>query len=262
MEHKRMNAQKALGAEAAIALKSAGQKIAVLTAYDYPSARLLEEAGVDWILVGDSLGMVVLGYPDTTHVTMADMLHHTTAAARGLSQTPLIADLPIHTYDSPEDAVRNARALLHAGAHAVKLEGGAAMSDRIEALVQNEIPVMGHIGMLPQSVLVEGGYRIKGKTPYDSERLVHDAISLEAAGAFAMVVELVDPQAAKRITESVRVPTIGIGSGPHCDGQVLVTHDLLGAFPWFCPKFVKPVAHVGEVMREAARQFVSNLKNT
>ena len=242
------------------ALKRSGQKIVVLTAYDYPGARLLEEAGVDWVLVGDSLGMVVLGYPDTTHVTLADMLHHTAAAARGLTHTPLIADLPIGTYDTAEAAVENARLLLRAGAQAVKIEGGVSHRNRVEALVAAGIPVMGHIGMLPQSVLLEGGYRMKGKTQDSSDQLLADAHALTHAGVFGIVLELVHPFSAKRITESVAVPTIGIGSGPDCDGQVLVTHDLTGAFPWFRPKFATAKAAVGEAVRTAAAQFASEVR--
>jgi 3-methyl-2-oxobutanoate hydroxymethyltransferase len=255
-----MQPKDALSQPACRAIKSSGVPIAVLTAYDYPGARLLEEAGVDWVLVGDSLGMVVLGYPDTTGVTLADMVHHTAAAARGLTRTPLIADLPIGTYDTPEAALRSAGALIAAGAHAVKLEGGASHADRIAALSHAGIPVMGHIGMLPQSVKAEGGYRIKGKTQPEADTLVADALAVEAAGAFSMVVELVHPDAAGRIRRAVGVPIIGIGSGPDCDGQVLVTHDLTGAFPWFRPKFVTPTAAVGEACKTAAAAWVKSLK--
>jgi 3-methyl-2-oxobutanoate hydroxymethyltransferase len=241
--------------------KRSGRKLAMLTAYDYPGARLLEEAGVDWVLVGDSLGMVVLGYPDTTHVTLDDMLHHTAAVARGLSRTPLISDLPIGTYGTPEAAVQNARALLHVGAHAVKIEGGASHRSQIEALVAEGIPVMGHIGMLPQSVLLEGGYHLKGKTPEASDVLLADALALADAGVFAMVLELVHPAAAQRITEAAPVPTIGIGSGTHCDGQVLVTHDLTGAFPWFRPKFATAKAAVGDTIRSAAAEFAADARS-
>ena len=241
---------------ACAAAKAQGKRVSVLTAYDYPGARLLEEAGVEWILVGDSLGMVVLAYPDTTHVTLADMAHHTAAAARGLTHTPLIADLPIGTYNDEATAIQSARILLSAGAHAVKLEGGVSHAKQVAALTAAGIPVMGHIGMLPQSVLLEGGYRIKGRTEDAATALVKDALALEAAGAFAMVVELVEPGAAQRIREAVRIPTIGIGSGEACDGHVLVTHDLVGAFPWFHPKFVTPAAHVGESIREAVKNWV------
>lgn len=241
-------------------LKSRGVPIAVLTAYDYPGARLLEEAGVDWILVGDSLGMVVLGYPDTTSVTLSDMVHHTAAAARGLKQTPLIADLPIGTYNTPDAAVTNARALLAAGAHAVKLEGGVSHVPQITAIANAGMPVMGHIGMLPQSVVTEGGYKLKGKTREEGDALVSDALAVEAAGAFSIVVELVQSDTARRIRNAIRIPTIGIGSGADCDGQVLVTHDLTGAFPWFRPKFVTPMAAVGEEARTAAETWIKSVR--
>ena len=240
--------------------KASGEPISVLTAYDYPTARLLEEAGVDWLLVGDSLGMVVLGYPDTTRVTLAEMIHHTAAAARGATHTPVIADLPFQSYQSPAQAVDSATALRKAGAHAVKLEGGAEMAPQIRAIAQAGIPVMGHIGMLPQSVLLEGGYKKKGKTPDDARRLVDDARAIESAGVFAMVLELVVPEASSQIRKAVQVPTIGIGSGPDCDGQVLVTSDLVGGFPWFTPKFVKPLENIGDRVRAAAERFRESLK--
>jgi 3-methyl-2-oxobutanoate hydroxymethyltransferase len=242
--------------------KKSGLPIAVLTAYDYPGARLLEEAGVDWILVGDSLGMVVLGYPDTTSVTLSDMLHHTAAVARGLSHTPLIADLPFGTYATPDQALASARALISAGAHAVKLEGGVSHAAHIKALSDAGIAVMGHIGMLPQSVREEGGYKIKGKTAEQAQALVADALALESAGAFSMVVELVHPDSAAAIQKAVSIPTIGIGAGPHCDGQVLVTHDLVGAFPWFHPKFVTPTAAVGHSIRHAAKEWIQGIKSS
>ncbi|MEI6871975.1 MAG: 3-methyl-2-oxobutanoate hydroxymethyltransferase, partial [Verrucomicrobiota bacterium] len=197
--------------------------------------------------------------PDTTHVTLADMIHHTKAVARGLTHTPLIADLPIGTYPDETTAMHSARELLNAGAHAVKLEGGTSHSGIVNALTSAGIKVMGHIGMLPQSVLIEGGYRIKGKTPEDAERLVNDALALEAAGAFALVVELVAAETAAMIQKAVHIPTIGIGSGEACDGQVLVTHDLIGAFPWFHPKFVTPAAHVGETIRSVVANWVQQL---
>ena len=243
-------------------LKKSGELITVLTAYDYPGARLLEEAGVDWILVGDSLGMVVLGYPDTTSVTLADMIHHTAAVSRGLSHTPLIADLPIGTYATPDETLKNAKALIDAGAHAVKLEGGVSHAPQIKALASAGIPVMGHIGMLPQRVREEGGYKIKGKSPEQAKSLVEDAVALEAAGAFSMVVELVHPDTAHLIQKAVQIPTIGIGAGPHCDGQVLVTHDLIGAFPWFRPKFVTPTLNVGDLIRGAAQNWIQQLKRS
>ncbi len=236
--------------------KQRGEKISVLTAYDYPTARLLDESGVDAILVGDSLGMVVLGYEDTTEVTLAEMLHHTRAAARGVKRALVIGDLPIHTYDTPEQALATARQLMKAGAQAVKFEGGVTHAERIAAVVAAGIPFMAHIGMLPQSVREEGGYKVKGRTPADAERLMQDALAVEEAGAFAVVLEIVAPDAARAISERLKIPTIGIGSGKDCDGQVLVTHDLIGLFPWFTPKFVSPEARVGEEIRRATRAFI------
>lgn len=240
--------------------KERGEKIAMLTAYDYPTARLLEETGVDVLLVGDTLGMVVLGYPDTTLVTMDEMLHHTRAVARGAQKTAILADLPKGSYDTPEQAVENGSRLIEAGAHAVKLEGGASHVPQIEALVRAGIPVMPHIGMMPQHVREEGGYRIKGKTPEEVERLLADARAVEAAGAWGILLELVRPEAAKQITAAVRIPTIGIASGPECDGQVLVTPDLVGGFPWFTPKFVQPRAQIGKTIGEAAAGYVRDVK--
>ena len=248
--------------EPLLTAKARGHKIAMLTAYDYPTARLLDEAGVDCLLVGDSLGMVVLGYPDTTHVTMAEMLHHTRAVARGTQRAPVVADLPIHTYDTPEQAVANARLLIEAGADAVKLEGGVSHASQIAAITGSGIPLVAHIGMLPQSVLEEGGYKIKGKTPEAAEQLLADAKAVEAAGAFAVVMELVKPEAASAITAALRIPTIGIGSGPECDGQVLVIHDLAGLFPWFTPKFAKPLAAAGVAIRNAAAEYTAQVHGT
>jgi 3-methyl-2-oxobutanoate hydroxymethyltransferase len=242
-------------------MKERGEKIALLTAYDYPTARLLDESGVDMLLVGDSLGMVMLGYPDTTLVTMEEMIHHTRAVARAATRAPVLADLPIASYITGAEAVVNGARLTEAGAHAVKLEGGASHTAQIEALVSAHIPVMAHIGMMPQRVRVEGGYRIKGRTPEEAARLVEDAMAVEASGAFALVLELVVGDVARRITETIRIPTIGIGSGPHCDGQVLVTHDLIGLFPWFTPKFVSPAANVAEAIRAAATEFVRATKS-
>ena len=242
------------------AMKERGEKIAVLTAYDYPTARLLEEGGVDAVLVGDSLGMVVLGYPDTTHVTMEEMMHHTRAVARGARRTAIWADLPIASYDEPKQAVLNARRLLEAGAHAVKLEGGRSHVPQIEALAAAGIPAMAHIGMMPQSVKIEGGYRIKGRTIEQAEALLADAVAVEAAGSFALLLELVVPEVARTISKSIRIPTIGIGSGAGCDGQVLVTHDLIGFFPWFTPKFAQPRARIAEDIRTAAAAFCADVK--
>src|SRR5947209_3768434 len=217
-------------------MKRAGQRITALTAYDYPTARLLDESGIDIILVGDSLGMVVLGYEDTTFVTLEEILHHTRAAARGVKRALLVADLPIHTYETPEQAVATSRALVNAGAQAVKLEGGVTHVPQIEAIVAAGIPLMGHIGMLPQSVREEGGYKVKGRTPEQAEALLRDGRAVESAGAFSLVLEIVKADVARQISEMLTIPTIGIGSGEHCDGQILVTHDLIGLFPWFTPK--------------------------
>jgi 3-methyl-2-oxobutanoate hydroxymethyltransferase len=242
------------------AMKARGEKITALTAYDYPTARLLDESGIDIILVGDSLGMVVLGYPDTTQVTLAEMVHHTRAAARGVKRATLVADLPIKTYDNAEQAVATARELMAAGAPAVKLEGGASHAKRIEAVVQAGIPVMAHIGMLPQSVREEGGYRVKGRSQSELEQLIQDAHAVEKAGAFAVVLEIVAPDAARQVTEAIGIPTIGIGSGDQCDGQILVTHDLIGLFPWFTPKFVSPEASVAAEIRHATTAFIERTR--
>lgn len=241
--------------------KKRGEKITALTAYDYPTARLLDESGIDIILVGDSLGMVVLGYEDTTEVTLADMVHHTRAAARGVKRALLVGDLPIHSYNDPEQAVTSARALMDVGAQAVKLEGGASHVAQIEAIIAAGIPVMGHIGMLPQSVREEGGYKVKGRTQAEAETLLRDAAAVEKAGAFAVVLEIVAPETARRITKELEIPTIGIGSGSQCDGQILVTHDLIGLFPWFTPKFVSPEARVADDIRRAAQAFIRRTKS-
>lgn len=240
--------------------KQSGHKLAVLTAYDYPMARLLDEAGVDLILVGDSLGMVVLGLPDTTGVTMADMLHHTRAVRRGVKRAPVIADLPYHSYDTPEAAVRNSRLLVEAGADAVKLEGGRAMIAQVRAIRAAGIPFVGHIGMLPQSVREEGGYKKKGRTEEGAAILLDDARALDEAGACAAVLESIVPEVAARITAGVAMSTIGIGAGVQCDGQVLVTPDLLGSFPWFRPPFAKARADVaGETLR-AVREYIAEVR--
>ena len=236
-------------------------KLTALTAYDYPTARLLDEAGLDVILVGDSLGMVVLGHPDTTHVTMEDMLHHTRAAARGAQKSLVVADLPYASYETPEQAVVNSRRLIDAGAGAVKLEGGVKRLPQIQAIIADGITLFGHLGMLPQHVKEEGGYKIKGKTPSEAQFLHEDAQELDRAGVAGIVLELVQADVAKTISQSIAAPTIGIGSGPSCDGNVLVIHDLVGLFPWFTPRFAKPLASVGTEIREAAAKFAANVRN-
>lgn len=241
-------------------MKAAGEKVAVLTVYDYPTARLLDEAGTDLLLVGDSVGMVVLGYPDTTHVTLSEILHHTRAVARAKPKAPIVADLPIGTYETPTMAVENARLLIEAGADAVKLEGGVRQETKLAALAAAGIPLMGHIGMLPQSVKAEGGYRRKGKTPAEAEALLADAKAIERAGGFAVVLELVQAETAAAISQAIAIPTIGIGSGNECDGQVLVIHDLVGMFPWFVPKHAHPKAQVGAEIRRAAEEYIRETK--
>ncbi len=242
------------------AVKSRGERIAVLTAYDYPTARLLDESGLDVLLVGDSLGMVVLGHPDTTFVTMDDMIHHTRAVARGTQRALIIADLPFGSAETPELALTNAKQLIEAGAHAVKIEGGASHAAHIALLAGAGVPVMAHIGMQPQRVRIEGGYRVKGKTEEQADALLADASAVEAAGAFGLLLELVVPAVAKAITESVKIPTIGIGSGTDCDGQVLVLHDVIGLFPWFKPKFATQRADVAAEIRRAATEFARALR--
>ena len=241
--------------------KRRGERVTALTAYDYPTARLLDESGIDIILVGDSLGMVVLGYEDTTQVTLAEMVHHTRAVARGVKQALIVGDLPIHTYDDAAQAVSSARALVEAGAQAVKLEGGVSHLAQIEAIIAAGIPVMGHIGMLPQSVREEGGYKVKGRTQAEAEALLRDAEAVEKAGVFAVVLEIVSPETARQIASALEIPTIGIGSGSHCDGQILVTHDLIGLFPWFTPKFVSPEARVADEIRKAVQVFIGRTKS-
>src|SRR6266849_1920190 len=215
-----------VSAETIRAMKARGEKIAALTAYDFPTAKLLDEAGIPFLLVGDSLGMVVLGYADTTFVTMAEMEHHVLVAA---------------------------------GAEAVKAEGGRNILPQVRAIVADGIPFLGHLGMLPQSVREEGGYRIKGKSDAEREALLADAAALAEAGAFAVVLELVTPPVAKAISQAIAIPTIGIGSGPDCDGQILVTHDLLGMFPWFTPKFVRPKLDVADQIRTVVKEWQHSL---
>ena len=225
------------------------EKIPALTAYDFPMTRLLDEAGIPLILVGDSLGMVVLGYKDTTSVTMEEIEHHLRAAARAKPRALLAADLPYRSYEDPQTALRNSQRLIAAGADAVKAEGGRRILPQVQAIVGAGIPFLGHLGMLPQSVREEGGYHVKGKTESEREALIADAKALADAGAFAIVLELVAPAVADELTRKIPIPTIGIGSGVECDGQILVTSDLLGLFPWFTPKFVKPRLNAAEQMK-------------
>ena len=236
--------------------KSTGEKLVVVTAYDALFTRIVEQAGIEAILVGDSVGMVVQGKPNTLSVTMDDMLYHTKLVAQAATKALIIGDMPFMSYQaSVEDAIRNAGLLLQAGASAVKLEGGKSVIDRVEALTRFGIPVMAHIGMTPQSVNQYGGYKVQGKEKVQAESMLADAKALEKAGAFSLVLEAVPVSLAKVITESLSIPTIGIGAGPHCDGQVLVLHDLLGLFDDFVPKFVKPYAHLKADALQALKRF-------
>ncbi|MBU6398704.1 MAG: 3-methyl-2-oxobutanoate hydroxymethyltransferase [Verrucomicrobia bacterium] len=241
------------------AMKGRGEPIAALTAYDFSLARHLDEAGIPLILVGDSLGMVVLGYPDTTSVTMAEMEHHVRAVARARPRALVGADLPYHSYQTVEIAVANAQRLVAAGAEAVKAEGGRGILPQVRAIVQAGIPLLGHLGMLPQSVREEGGYHVKGKVEAEHAALVADADALVAAGAFAIVLELVTPPVAKELTARLPVPTIGIGSGRDCDGQILVTTDLLGTSPGFIPRHAKPRLNGRELVRQTVRDWRQSL---
>lgn len=235
--------------------------VSELTAYDYPTARLLDDAGVDMLLVGDSLGMMMLGFPDTTHVTLAHMLHHTEAVARAHPKALLVADLPIHTYDTPEQALASARALVAAGAEAVKLEGGVDKEPHIQAIVQAGIPLQAHIGLLPQKIKEDGGYRMRGKTEEETAALLADLQAVVRAGAFSVVIECTNAAAAAKLTQASPIITIGIGAGHGtCDGEVQVYHDLVGGFPWFVPRFATPGASIAESISQAARNWVSSLR--
>jgi 3-methyl-2-oxobutanoate hydroxymethyltransferase len=244
-------------------MKAAGERITVLTAYDYPTGKLLDEAGIDVALVGDSLGMVVLGYENTLSVTIDDMIHHTAAVVRGVKHALVVADMPFMSYQiTVEDAVRNAgRLLQEAGAQAVKLEGGKAVAPTVERIVNLGIPVMGHLGYTPQSTHQLGGARMQGKDDAAALRLQEDARALEDAGAFAVVLELVPADVAARITKDLSIPTIGIGAGPSCDGQVQVVHDILGLYPDFSPKHSKQYANIWESTLEALRSYAREVKS-
>ena len=237
-------------------------KITCLTAYDYPTARLLDEAGVDVLLVGDSLAMVVLGYESTLPVTLEEMLHHTRAVRRGTRHALLVADMPYGSYhDDPMEAVRHAvRFVKEAGAEAVKIEGGERRMDLIARLAEAEIPVMGHIGLTPQSVNAFGGFRVQGKTEEAGEQLLRDARAVEAAGAFSIVLESIPRELATKITAELRIPTIGIGAGPDCDGQILVINDLLGLSFGHQPKFVRRYADVGEIVSRAVAEYCRDVR--
>lgn len=243
------------------AAKAKGEKLSMLTAYDYSTAKLEDESGINGILVGDSLGNVVLGYEDTVSVTMEDMIHHGAAVARGAKNALVVVDMPFMSYEvTVGEAVRNAGRLMKEGrAGAVKLEGGVRVAEQIRAIVKAGIPVMGHIGLTPQSINVFGGFKVQGKSEEAARALLADAKAVEEAGAFAVVIEAVPAALAQMITDAVSIPTIGIGAGAGCDGQILVYQDMLGMFSDFTPKFVKRYANVGEVMREAFANYAAEV---
>lgn len=242
-------------------MKLAGEKIVMLTAYDTPMARLLDGAGVDVVLVGDSLGMVALGHDSTLPVTLDAMVHHTSAVSRGVARALLVADMPFLSYQVElSEAIRNAgRLLQEGGAAAVKLEGGAAIAEVVRSLVEIGIPVMGHLGVLPQSVHQLGGYALRGTEAREADEIVADALALEKAGAFALVLESIPAALGRAITQRLGIPTIGIGAGPDCDGQVLVSADMLGLLDQV-PPFVKRYAELGDVIRTAARAFAADVR--
>jgi 3-methyl-2-oxobutanoate hydroxymethyltransferase len=244
------------------AMKKRGEPIAALTAYDCPTADLLDEAGVEIILVGDSVGMAVLGLDSTLPVTLDDMVHHARAVTRRRRRAQVVADMPWLTFHTgPYDAVRNAgRLIQEGGADAVKVEGGERSAEVLAALVGAQIPVMGHVGLTPQSVLAFGGYRVQGRTAPAADRVVADARACEAAGCYSVVLEGMPPDVARRVTETLAIPTIGIGAGGGCDGQILVTHDMLGLFTAFTPKFVKRYAELAETIRHAVGEYVRDVK--
>src|SRR5687767_10888225 len=237
-------------------------RIGMLTAYDYPSGRIADAAGADIILVGDSLGMVVLGYPDTLSVTVEDMLHHTRAVVRGAKSSLIVGDMPYLSYHlSVEESVRNAGHFIQAGAHAVKIEGAKTSRIKVvEAILDAEIPVMGHIGLTPQSVNAMGGFKLQGKNADDARRLLDEAMALEGAGCFSLVLECVPSELAQMITEQITIPTIGIGAGPFCDGQVLVFHDVLGIYDGHTPKFVRQYAHIAQDMQAALEAYLTDVR--
>jgi 3-methyl-2-oxobutanoate hydroxymethyltransferase len=236
--------------------KKGKQKIVMLTAYDYQIAKILDGTSIDLILVGDSLGMVVQGHSDTKSVTMSDMIYHTKNVAKGAQKTSIIGDMPISSCKTVEDGLRNAKQFLEAGAHGVKIEGNR--SEVVSALIDAGIPVMGHVGMLPQMAET---YRVKGKKPEEAEEIFRDALNLDKLGVFSIVLECMPESLAKRITENVKAPTIGIGAGKHCDGQVLVINDMLGLDESFKPKYVKRYAHLGEVIKDAVAKFVEEVSD-
>src|SRR5512136_1830192 len=244
------------------AMKREGKRISMLTAYDYPMALLEDRAGIEIILVGDSLGMTVLGYENTIPVTMEEMIHHTKAVTRGAKYALIIGDMPFMSYNtSDREAIINAgRFMKEGGADAIKLEGGASVKDIVKALVKAGIPVMGHIGLTPQTISMLGGFKVQGKDAEGAQKIIDDALQLEEAGAFSVLLEAVPAPIAKKVTERLSVPTIGIGAGVHCDGQVLVVHDMLGLFDRFTPKFAKKYVNLSEVILKAFDSYIDDVK--
>lgn len=241
--------------------KKKREKIVVLTAYDFPTAKILDQAGIDIILVGDSLGMVVLGYGTTLPVTMQDMMHHTRAVARGVERALVVADMSYRSYDTPQAAVKNAKLLIQAGAQAVKLEGGRVIEKKIRAFRKSKIPVMGHLGMIPQSIKKFGGYKVQGRDPVQAKKIFQDAQWLDQLGVFALVLECIPSDLAARITEAVKCPTIGIGAGAGVDGQVLVLHDMLGLETGVHPRFVRKYAALTDTIKEAVTQYREDVRS-
>ncbi len=243
-------------------MKAGGKRIAMLTAYDYLSAEILDEAGIDIILVGDTLGMVFAGHETTLPVTMQMMLYHTEIVTRAVKRAMVVGDMPFMSYQiTPEEALRNAARFMAEGrANGIKLEGGRAMVPTIKKIIRAGIPVMGHIGLTPQSIYKFGGYHLQGKDAVEAQRILDGAKALEDAGIFALILEKIPMELAKRVTEKLSVPTIGIGAGPHCDGQVLVQHDMLGIFDKFRPRFVKRYAELGKTMREAFKEYIDDVR--
>ncbi len=245
-----------------VEMKKKGEKITMLTAYDFATAAMMDESGIDMILVGDSLGNVVLGYDNTIPVTMEDMIHHTKAVARGVKRLMIIADMPFMSYQaSMQSALENAgRLMKEAGAHGVKLEGGREIAETVQRMTASGIPVVGHLGLTPQSIHQMGGFKMQGRTDEAARRIKEDAVMIQEAGAFSIVLEAIPAALASEITESLTIPTIGIGAGPHCDGQVLVVNDLLGIYEKFTPRFVKKYADLAETMKKAFREYRDDVK--
>ena len=243
-------------------MKTKSEKIPLVTAYDYPTAKIADEVGIPAILVGDSLGMVVLGYESTIQVTLEDMIHHTRAVARGASHAHVVADMPFMTFGvRPYETLRNAGRIIQEGnAQSVKLEGGEHIAEEVRRIVEVGIPVMGHIGLTPQSIHRFGGYKVQGKVKEEADRLLRDAAALQDAGAYAVVLELVPVELSKMITERLKIPTIGIGAGPYCDGQIQVIHDILGLFSAFVPRHTKQYTVLNDVIGDALRQYISEVQ--